>query len=163
MIAAQQSQAMAQQVALRPARESDADLLLAWVNQSDSLAAKLKTTTPIPRETHIAWLRKRLVSPECAIWVAERVGAPVGQMRAERGEDGLEVDIFVAPEARGNGIALAMLGMLAVRCAERWPGAPLIARIKPDNLASRRLFVRAGYAEAGPAPDHLVFRKVALS
>lgn len=149
-------------IELRPVRESDADLLLEWVNRPESLAGKIKTRSPISRETHCAWLRGRLASPDAGIWIAERDGEPVGQVRAERsgtGGDALEVDIFVIPEARGRGAGLAMLERLAEACAERWPGALLVARIRPDNWTSRRLFARAGFGEVTVAPDHLIYRR----
>ena len=44
-------------------------------------------------------------------------------------------------------------------CATRWPGTPLIARVRPDNWASRRLFAKAGYGGMVVQPDHLIFRR----
>jgi spore coat polysaccharide biosynthesis protein SpsF len=147
-------------VSLRPARAADAKLLHEWVNRPESLAAKLKTTQAIPWERHLQWFESRLASPSCGIWIAESGGRPVGQVRAERdGESRFAVDIFVIPEARGTGVALAMLEALAAACAQRWPGAPLVARIKPDNWASRRLFAKAGYGGMTVNPDHLIFRR----
>ena len=59
--------------------------------------------------------------------------------------EGLEVSIYVDPDLRRQGIGSQMLAALPSACAERWPRAPFIAKISPGNMASRRLFERAGY------------------
>jgi RimJ/RimL family protein N-acetyltransferase len=142
---------------LRAVHEGDARLLFAWVNRPDSLAAKLETDAAIPWETHQSWLAARLADPGSALWIAEQDGRPVGQVRVERREIGLEVDIFVTAEARGRGLARCMLARAARACADRWPGLPLVARVKTGNLASERLFLAAGYALARQRDDHRVY------
>ena len=157
------AQAGAEGVALRlrAAREGDARLLFAWVNRPDSLAAKLATEAAISWETHQSWLAARLADPSSALWIAEQDGRPVGQVRVERRERGLEVDIFVSAEARGRGVARRLLARAARACAERWPGLPLVARVKTGNLASERLFLAAGYALAEQRDDHRVYLRPA--
>jgi len=142
---------------LRVARQADAKLLFDWVNRPDSLAVKFDTQGPIPWETHAAWLAARLVDPDTGLWIIEQQGQPVGQVRFERREAGLEVDIFVTPEARGRGVALRMLAAAARSCAGRWPGLPLVARIKTGNVASERLFAAAGFVLAERRDDHAVY------
>jgi RimJ/RimL family protein N-acetyltransferase len=55
--------------------------------------------------------------------------------------DGYEVSIAVAPDYRRSGIGKAAL-TLARQLVGR---VPLLARIKPENEASRRLFAACGY------------------
>ncbi len=143
-------------VVLRPAEAGDADLLLAWANADDSLANKLRTTEPIPRETHVAWLARICARDDAAIWIAETVGKPKGQVRLERRGDALEVDVYVAPAERGKGIALTMLDAARQAAATQWPGGTLMARIKPENRASLRLFEKAGYVRTADDADHVV-------
>ena len=81
--------------------------------------------------------------------------------RLERRGDALEVDIFVAVEGRGRGIALAMLDAVQVKAAARWPNCDLLARVKPENWASRHLFAKAGYGKTLVESNHLVMRLVA--
>lgn len=150
-------------VTLRPAAAADCDLLFGWVNRPDSLAASLKTSAPVPRATHEAWLAARLADRETGLWIAERAGAPVGQVRLQKKGHALEVSIFVEPGARGAGTATRMLDLARAEAAMRWPGLGLVARIKPDNAASRRLFVRAGYGRMVVERDHIVLHREPLA
>lgn len=147
------------EVHLRPATDADVDRLFQWVNRPDSLANKLQTQAPIAREAHCAWFRERQASADTKIWIAESDGAAVGQVRLDRHGDELEVDIYVDQPARGKGLALAMLDDARTNAAAHWPALGLVARIKPDNWASRRVFSRAGYGRVTVAPDHLIYHR----
>jgi len=146
-------------IQLRPAQSTDTDLLFAWVNSPDKRAVALKTTGRVARETHDAWFAARLASPQAGIWIAENGGRPVGQARLEQKDGALEVDIYVDGNARERGVGTAILDALRLEAARRWPGVPLLARIKADNMASRRLFAKAGYGRVVVAPDHLIFHR----
>lgn len=142
---------------LRPAMPDDAELLFAWVNSPDSLAGKLSTGGPIPWETHQDWLQRKLKDPDCAIWIGEYADEPAGQVRVERRDGMLEVDVFVDRDKRGGGLGRTLLAALAAQCRERFPGDDLLARVKPDNIASQKLFRAAGYELSEERADHLVF------
>jgi spore coat polysaccharide biosynthesis protein SpsF len=150
-------------VALRAARAADSGLLFEWVNRPDSLAASFKTAAPVPRDTHEAWFAARLADAATGIWIAERAGAPVGQVRLQRRGASLEVSIYVDAAARGGGMAARMLDLVRAEAARRWHGLGLVARIKPDNAASRRLFTRAGYGRMVVERDHIVLHREPLS
>ena len=74
---------------------------------------------------------------------------------------GMELEIFVAPGFRGCGFGRQMLEATSAACRARWPSAPLVAKVKRDNTASRRLFAAAGYALARENAEDLVFLKEA--
>lgn len=155
---------MTARIQLRPVVAGDERLLFDWVNQADSLAGKLATAAPISWPDHNVWFEKRLAAPNCEIWIAERVGGPVGQVRVERDPNGgLHVDIYVASEARRQGVGAEMLGALAAKSAVRWPGEPLIARIRNDNAPSRHFFEANGYCLADASTEHSVFVRKAMS
>ncbi len=151
---------MALPITLRRAEGNDADMLLAWANASDSSAYNLRTTALIRREEHLVWLARTLVSDTAAIWIAEAGGGwPVGQIGLVLRDAALEVDIYVVPRMRGKGIAQAMLDAVHPAAAEAWPGVKLLARVKPKNKASRRLFEAAGYVCTATEPNHLVLAR----
>lgn len=62
-----------------------------------------------------------------------------------------------APAAWGRGYATEAVGAVAEWSAAHVPGLPLIARIRPDNLPSQRVALRAGLHRAehldGPGYD----------
>ena len=144
-------------IGLRPAAIDDAQLLFEWVNQPDSLSRKLQAKGPIALADHMRWFTARLTNADCRIWIAQVDGADVGQVRVERKGPGLEVDVFVVAEQRRRGVAKGMIEAAARESALHWPGQALIARIKPDNLASQRLFAAAGYAEKAKHSDHVEY------
>lgn len=84
----------------------------------------------------------------------------VGKVGAWGIDEGLEVSIYVDPELRRRGIGMQMLAALPPACAERWPRAPFIAKVSPDNIPSRRLFESAGYTLIEERRSEVVFRFV---
>jgi RimJ/RimL family protein N-acetyltransferase len=133
----------------RPVSFDDAELLFDWVNRSDSLAGKLRTTEAISIAQHRKWLNQRLSDPLSRIWIAVGAGLPVGQVRLEgnRQSKDLEVDIFVLPEARGRHVALSLLSHAASSAARQWPSYRLRATVRRNNMNSQLLFERAGYRQ----------------
>ncbi len=84
----------------------------------------------------------------------------VGKVSAWGIDEGLEVSIYVVPELRRRGIGMRMLAALPSACAERWPRAPFIAKISPDNMPSQRLFESAGYTLIEERQSEVAFRFV---
>lgn len=138
-------------IAARPARRTDATLLLAWRNDPATRAAS-RSTAEVDQAEHEAWLGRVLADPGRMLLVVEEQGEPVGTVRFDREEPELwEVSVTVAPEARGRGLARQVLaaGEAAWR-REVGTGPAVLASVRPDNTASTRLFRSAGYR---PAPD----------
>lgn len=146
-------------IRLRPMTAGDAALLFAWVNSPDSLAASLDTQAPVARDVHEDWVATRLADPLTRIWIVEQDDAPVGSIRFQDKGDGPEVAIYIDAPARDAGIAGAALGLALDAARVVWPGAQAIARVRPDNVASQRLFGRAGFALQRQASDHLIYTR----
>jgi ribosomal protein S18 acetylase RimI-like enzyme len=90
-------------------------------------------------------------APDRESWVAEVNGLALGQAFSRLSEDGSTVHIFamwVAPEARGQGVGRALLG-----AAEAWGRDRGVARgylaVTAGNSAAERLYTRAGYEPTG--------------
>ena len=143
---------------LRPAVMDDAAVLFEWVNRDEVRSVSLGGGSPIAWESHVGWLRNRLADDRSLVLMAEQDGAPVGYVRFEDKGEGPETAIYLVPEARGHGRATRWLRQGSEQAARRWPGRPVLARIRWDNLASRRLFSRCGYVLQGQGPDHLILR-----
>lgn len=143
-------------IALRKIRKDDADLLFAWVNRPDSLAGKLRTQRPIARAEHDAWFRERLADPDCRLWIVMVDDEPVGQLRFSRGGDGWEVDIYIEPTLRRQGLARVALAAGTAALRRERPGVRILARVKHGNDASRHLFERSGFRLVANAHDHVL-------
>jgi spore coat polysaccharide biosynthesis predicted glycosyltransferase SpsG len=138
------------QIRLRPATIDDARLLLDW--RTDEVTRRWSfSSADITWEGHVGWLRRTLDEVASLLLVAEdREGTPVGQLRFEIGPDGAaEVSVTMAPEARGGGLGAAVVAAGVDRLFESTATQTVIARIKPQNVASVATFVRADFDPAG--------------
>lgn len=131
-------------LALRPASMADAALLLTWRNDPATRAASF-TTGEVSWPDHLQWLADVLSDRRRILEVGEIEGVPVGVVRLDReGASAATISVTVAPEARGLGLAAALLRRAVAAAAARGIGR-VDARIRPGNDASRRAFVAAGF------------------
>jgi RimJ/RimL family protein N-acetyltransferase len=142
----------AAKVSLRRVAQDDCALLWQWANDPDVRRWSFHSD-PIPWDDHILWFESKCGKPECIWYIAcDAHQRPVGQLRIDLDAPLYgTVDISVAPEARGQGLATSML------CAalDQGVGAAVIgevhAYVKPGNAASLRSFERAGFTSVGMA------------
>ena len=152
---------------LRLACAADCDLLLAWTNALRACGLAVSGSEPIERATHVAWFAGRLSDPDCRIWIIEHVGEPAGMVRLERetgnSDETATVSVFIAREARRLGLASAAIER-ALRNAVCERGAlTAVARVRLENVASRRLFDSLGFTPSGRHPDHIVLHRRVLA
>ncbi len=145
---------------LRAARADDGDLLFAWTNELRTCGIALSGSEPLERVAHDAWFRARLDDPERRIWIVEHVDAPVGVVRldreADRTAETVAVSVYIAREGRRLGLASAAIER-ALRDAAHERGAlTAVARVRPENTASLRLFETLGFTPAEEHADHVV-------
>ena len=143
---------------MRPASAGDGELIFEWFNRRDSLAYKLKTSRAVAWEEHQRWFEARLRDADSAIWIGELNEQPAGQVRLQRTDRGLLIDVYVDPGSRRRGVAGCLLGHAAAQAATRWRGTPIVADIRHGNDASRALFLTAGYVQEKRHANHDVFR-----
>ena len=140
---------------LRPALSIDMGLYFWWVNDPDVRRSSLQTGL-ISFEKHCRWFQARLSSDNALMYVlVDSDDLPVGQIRFERSESERNqalVSFSLDRLARGHGIAgcLLSLGLDAMR--HQWGQKMcVVAEVKTENLASVRVFLRAGFRELLPS------------
>lgn len=135
---------------LRKAALSDSKLVWEISNQP-SVREHSITKGEIPWDEHTRWFENAIINPDLLFFVLEWDGNVVGQLRYKRiSADAVGVSISLSQETRGNGIAARMLKEGDVRCFASWPEvASIEAEISPDNAASMKTFLRAGYRNTG--------------
>lgn len=138
-------------LSLRPAREDDCRRLWAWASDPDVRAASF-SSEPIPWAAHAAWFAARLDDPDCDLLVAiDEDETPVGQVRFDREGAAAVISIGLDRAARGKGYGSRIIARATREYLARRPAVRRVyAYIKPENTASQRAFIRAGYAEAAP-------------
>jgi len=120
----------------------DSKLIWAWRN--DPVTRRMsRTSDPIPWESHAAWY----AGTDSRILMAFVDGAPVAMLRFDDGEISINLDPAMRGKRLGEPILVAgctygfvTLGLASIR-----------AEVKPDNLASIKIFERAGFVPDG---DH---------
>jgi UDP-2,4-diacetamido-2,4,6-trideoxy-beta-L-altropyranose hydrolase len=127
-------------IELRPA--TDADMERIWLWRNDPVTrAQSRNTDPVSWKSHVRWVTAAVSDPARKILIAERGGAPVGNVGFHRVNGDTEVSIVVAAAERGTGVGRAML---SAACAEN-PARDVYAAIRTDNETSRRLFESCGF------------------
>ncbi len=134
-------------ITLRPAAAGDAMRYYLWANEPLT-RANSGTTEPISLDTHLDWFQRHLADPHCTMYVAYHQGFPLGQVRFDVAGDTAEVSISMDEVFRGRHLGdqllIAALDTHALECPEiAW----WTARIRTDNIPSRRIFEAAGFVE----------------
>lgn len=141
----------------RPVVFDDAELLLTWANDPD-VRSQGFNPEPIALATHLAWLERRLAARDELFYIVSNAGTPIAQVRfspktdyqREDLQSGAEIHVSLAREARGQGLAAAVLQAaigeaLASPVAATWQFVDALVRC--SNLASNVSFRRAGFVE----------------
>lgn len=138
---------------VREATPSDADALLAWRNDPETLAWS-RGHQPVARPIHESWLAAAIEDPDRLVLVVERAGRGLGTVRFDRVADATwEISITVAPENRGRGLASKILTVGEGALHARAGVGTVLANVHEDNKASVALFHRSGYQPADRPAD----------
>lgn len=132
-------------LSVRPAHEGDVALLLAWRNDPVTRAASLDSGV-VSEQSHRTWFSSVLADPTRRILIGMSDDRPIGMVRFDTREDGIEVSINLSPDARGQGASRPLLDA-GVAELDAPPGTTLLASIRESNTASLRLFHGAGFRE----------------
>ncbi|MDQ7991049.1 MAG: bifunctional UDP-2,4-diacetamido-2,4,6-trideoxy-beta-L-altropyranose hydrolase/GNAT family N-acetyltransferase [Propionicimonas sp.] len=139
-------------LAARPADSEDAAVLLEWRNDPVTRASS-RSTDPIGWAGHVDWLGRVLADPDRHLFVLEDAAGPIASVRWDRIDArDWEVSITLAPQARGRGLAAAVLSTAERALPEPGP-THLLATVHRSNTASLRLFARCGSLPHLPADD----------
>lgn len=145
-------------VRLRRATEADAEVIREWRNDPATRAMSIDQD-PVPLPQHLAWFHRALEDPHRVLLIAEQEGTPVGMCRFDVAEDGAqaEVSINLAPERRGRGLGSAVLSGALRALVETGSGIRRVtAVIRPENVASVRLFESLGFVRVSDARADLL-------
>jgi pseudaminic acid synthase len=140
---------------VRRATNDDALDVLAWRNDPTTRAMS-RDTAIIEEAEHAAWFERALGDPRRLLLIGEEGGDKVGMVRIDRGETS-EISININPRLRGRGRGAALLA----KALARFDG-PLLARVKHGNVASKRLFGKAGFTLVGEHDGMLCYRRDAV-
>lgn len=140
----------------RKADVSDSRDLFEWRNDQQSREASTNSEL-VPWEDHENWLTAKLDSDDTYLLICELGSeeySKVGMTRfdLERHHGIAEVSINLNPAFRGHGLAEKLLSESIGYFASAGTGIDVInATIRESNVASTKIFMRAGFTEVSRA------------
>jgi ribosomal-protein-alanine N-acetyltransferase len=144
---------------LRPPRLTDAAHLFQFLGDAEAMRYTQRCTSVRDCRRYLAAHERQRRRNGCAPWVvvAKEHDGIVGfgglyEDPFDRGW-GVEVGYFFAPTAWGRGYATELIRFCidVARREQRWPLIRAFAH--PDNAASRRVLVKAGFAQERFVPE----------
>jgi RimJ/RimL family protein N-acetyltransferase len=130
---------------IRPARLEDAHQMFAW--QQDPIVRQASFSAgPARWSEHLTWFTQRQADSNSLIFIGETPsGRPIGCIRFVREATRATISLVLDQGFRGRGLG-TMLLRAGLECfGSRYSTTPIDAFIKPENLASRRTFAKAGF------------------
>lgn len=142
---------------LRLAKQEDIELLFNWANDPVTRAFSFSTAS-ISWEQHEKWFAAMMADINKIQYIYEYEGTAVGQVRLTIEGDAAEEGFSVVQSARGMGHGTAMLRLLYGEVQERYKGIKkLYARVKLENIASQKTFIRSGHIETKRTETYILY------
>lgn len=141
---------------LRPVKFEDSDILLKWANDAATRANSIQTHT-ITREEHCAWFKKKMEDDACHIYICEKEGIPIGQVRIDMTDKTGEISYVVAPEHRGCGYGKEIIALICTEATEF--AKNLFAEVKKENEASKKVFLANDFTCTGEKEGLVFYEK----
>ena len=130
---------------LRKAELADLDMYYNWANDP-VVRSNSFNTEQIPYEDHVLWFNEAIKRDDVALFVLMDDDMPVGQIRINISDAVAEISYSIASEFRGKGYGGKIVSLLIERIREEMPEIKTVsARVKPDNLASMKVFEKIGF------------------
>lgn len=138
-------------ITIRPARAGDRAFLLVLRNDPATYRY-FRAPRPVTPDEHRRWFDSVLRDGSRTLYMIEREGMPVGQVRFDAHADSAcaEVSVSIAAPARGSGAGTLAVRRAMIRYLAEHPAITTItAEIHAENGASFRLFDRFGFRPTG--------------
>lgn len=138
----------ASKLIFRFAQDEDCDLYYQWAN--DEVVRKNSfNQEAIQYENHVQWFKAKLKAVNCYFYMFfdRETNSPAGQVRIDKSGDEVIIGISIDEHFRGKSLGLEMLGKATLDYHHQNPEATIIAYIKTENIASYKLFKKAGFGD----------------
>ena len=150
---------------LRGAVEEDCRMIWKWANNPLTRKGSF-STGPIAWKDHQQWFFKRLRDPSCLFFIAtDRDNISHGQIRYKiQGKEAI-VSVNIRPRSRRMGWGSRIIRYASEKLLKEGTAVKIHAYIKPENKASIRSFIKAGFFREETETDikkgrlHYVFSK----
>lgn len=104
-------------------------------------------TDEIPYVQHQNWFSKKIADENVLMYILELRKEKIGQVRVDIENHEGEISYALCEKARGKGFATWMLQSLEEKLRKEKRVKTLLAEVKAENTASRKIFLKLGYEE----------------
>lgn len=132
-------------VCLREATMQDMDLIYKWANDPEVRINSFNSES-IQYDTHVKWYNRIMADESVLQFILMDDDMPVGQIRLNLDGAEAEIGYSIATEYRGKGYGHIILQLIIKEVKKKHPEIKsLVAKVKPGNIASNKLFEHEGY------------------
>ena len=136
---------MVGKVRLRKVKWEDLNIIYEWRNDPEVRKNSFSQDEIKPEEHNRYWL-ERLAKDDAYSFIVVSEEEDVGLIRLDKMGDSYEVHIMIAPDRQGKGFGTAAIAK-AKETAKNLGIEKLIARVKPGNIASEKIFTDNGFVK----------------
>jgi len=152
---------MRDEINLRQVTSKDKELLFMWANDP-ALRNQSINQNEITMDQHSRWLYQRLNDSNTKMWILEKDGIPVGQIRWDlKGEEAM-LDYSISAALRGRGLGKEILKKCINELRKIWTGIILMAEVKEKNIASIKAITAAGFKQSNSLQSGYLLFKLKL-
>lgn len=148
---------------LKHATQNDADLLFSWVNDEHVRKSAFNSSL-VNYDEHLLWFYHKLQSPNSKIYIGYDNDKPIGQIRIDIEEKKALIDYSVDKLFRGKGYGFLLLRMAECKIKDnKYQVNFIIGKVKSDNIASQRVFEKAGYIKKYAETYLLYYKQIEVN
>ena len=132
-------------ISLRKTEYIDMEMLFLWANDETTRRNSFHTER-IEFSGHQSWFEKNMSDTNIHMLILQADTIPIGQIRLSIESDTAVISYSIAKEYRGHGYGTALIPLIEKYTQDACPGVyTIIAYVKEDNAASRKLMESNGY------------------
>jgi len=143
-------------ISIRPLKEHDADLIFKWRNLP-SIIQISSSQKEVSWDEHIAWIRASVNNPNRLVYIIEKDGTGIGQVRFEKDKkDATEaiVSIYLVDNFTGKGIGPVAMALSIKEVFEKWTEViRILAWVRKENQRSQLFFLKQGFLPCSEIQD----------
>jgi len=132
-------------VNLVPLREEHKFLLFLWRNDP-YIISRSATAHGVTRDEHDQWFERLIGAADSLAYIIEIDGQTAGHLRMDRGTGGVAtLTIYLIERFTGFGAGTEAIRIGCERVASNWPGTPVRAIVRTENVPMRKALRKAGF------------------
>lgn len=140
---------------IRRVLPKDSSLLLTWRNEK-KVRENAFNSKKIDVSSHLDWFKEKISNSKTKMYILEtHKGSPIGQVRFEKYNDQWEIDYSIDKNYRNLGFGKIILE----KGIKKFKNATFIAKVKNDNIASKRTFELLGFKKSKNENGPLIYFK----